>query len=185
MSNYSQDIDYVNISAQRAYEIACLYNLPVPQGELAISQSAKYSFKYAHHILRGRFLLGEEAISKQYNYSFIYAKYVIRGAFPPGELAISKSARFSLSYAAEVLKGPFPLAEKLIADDASAAVTYATEVLKSPFPEGELKISKSVFCRDIYIGFILNNHPLHITSLFKIKGFRKVLLKLIEEEYMD
>ena len=75
---------------------------------------AELAYKYAIHIIGGRFELGEPAIAKDAYYSFYYALNVLNGPFPLGEPAIASNAYYSQAYTNEVLKKDFYLDGKLI-----------------------------------------------------------------------
>lgn len=64
-------------------------------GETAIGTSGMYSYKYAKHILKGRFRKGEKTLAKDYNWGYEYAKTVIKGRFKEGEDTILDSGNAS------------------------------------------------------------------------------------------
>jgi len=79
-----------------------------PELETLISQDAKYSFRYAKHVIKGRWELGENSISKDAKCSYWYAIDVIKGRWELGENSISKDAKCSYWYAIDVIKGRLP-----------------------------------------------------------------------------
>lgn len=83
--------------------------------EQFIAKNAKWSYYYAHDVLKGPFKLGEPTIAKDARWSYWYALHILHGPFKLGEPATAKDAEYSYFYAYDVLKGPFYLDGKLIA----------------------------------------------------------------------
>ena len=73
--NEREGLEAVSLDPRTAY----IYSLdwikePFPDGETAIARSAKYSYRYAINILKGRFTKGEKII-KGSNYEASYKEY--------------------------------------------------------------------------------------------------------------
>lgn len=60
-------------------------------------------------------------------YSLRYAKHILCGPFPLGEPAIANDAKSSYWYALDALKQPFPLGEAAIATHVTYADWYSEE----------------------------------------------------------
>ena len=56
------------------------------------------AYDYATTVIKGRFPDGEAAISRSAKYSYLYAMNIIKGRWPEGEAAISKDKHFYILY---------------------------------------------------------------------------------------
>ena len=129
-----------------------------------LAKDPKYSYKYASHVVKGRFSEGEKAIATSAQYSHWYAEEVIKGRWPEGEQVIATSALYSSVYAEYVIKGRFPEGEQVIATDAPMSFAYALNIIGGRFPEGEKVMLLNPTYRQRYSEFIkvkelnFNNH---------------------------
>jgi len=80
----------------------------MPKLEPVISKNARWSYRYAREVIKGKFILGEPTISKNAYYSYLYATDIIEERFILGETAISQDAYYSYCYSIEVIKGRLP-----------------------------------------------------------------------------
>jgi len=120
------------MTPEQVYEKA--YNLEkrIPELEAIISKNARYSFYYAQHVIKDRFILAEPVISKDVEFSYYYAYYIIKGRWELGEPAIS-SFGFSYFYARDVIKGKLPdfMHNALLLSNDESAKNYI-EFLSNP-----------------------------------------------------
>jgi len=96
------------MTPQEAYEKALKLGKRIPKLEPLISKDATYSFRYAKHVIKGKFILAEQTISKNVFYSFLYAKDIIKDRWELAEPVILKDAFYSFHYATDVIKGRLP-----------------------------------------------------------------------------
>ena len=68
-------------------------------------QTAKYVYRYAYDVIKGRFPEGETIIATDPEYAYYYACNVIKGRFPEGESTIATDSRWAYLYARDVTKG--------------------------------------------------------------------------------
>lgn len=78
-------------SAERALEFAYKHKVIDENIEKLIAQDSDLSFRYAKHVLNGRFELGEPSIAKNPLSSLYYAQYVLEDRFYLAENLIVES----------------------------------------------------------------------------------------------
>jgi len=96
------------MTPEQAYYKAIELGKRIPEFEPVVSEDAYFSFYYAHHIIKGKFILAEPIMSKNTYYSYLYAKHVIKGRWELGEAAISRNAKYSYLYAKYAIEGKLP-----------------------------------------------------------------------------
>ena len=72
----------VNMTPKEAYKKCCFEKRRIPQLESIIAIDLEYSYCYARHIIKGRFIEGERRITNDPIYSYCYARDIIKDAFP-------------------------------------------------------------------------------------------------------
>ena len=82
--------------------------------EKVIATSPVWSYRYARHVLNGRFELGEPALLSSDLTACLYARKVLKTRWPEAEPIIAKDPYQSYKYATKVLKGRFELAEAML-----------------------------------------------------------------------
>ena len=79
------------MSFQEAYKKCYYEKRRIPELESIIANDPNYSYCYARHIIKGRFIEGEKIIATHIYYSYCYAKSVLKGPFHLGHPIIFNS----------------------------------------------------------------------------------------------
>ena len=104
----------VNMSPKEAYKRCCFEKRRIPELESIIANDPNYSYCYARHIIKGRFIEGERRITIDPIYSYCYARDIIKGRFIEGEKSIINDIEYTYRYARDVIKDAFPLCHHII-----------------------------------------------------------------------
>ena len=84
--------------------------------EEVMATNSGYAYRYAVHVLHGRFEAGERTIAQCPHTALDYAKNVIKGRWIKGETAIATDRVYALEYTSHI-KQRFIKAEKLLSKD--------------------------------------------------------------------
>lgn len=109
-----------------------------------------YLFKYAAHVIDGRWQEAEDIISKNPAYAYAYASNVAKSRFPKAEPYIMKEPFVAAKYAVNILRRRWPEAEPYVLKDPEAILVYVTDILKKRWIEAEPTIMKHRAHWDMY-----------------------------------
>jgi len=71
--------------------------------EAEIAKDPRSAYRYASHVIKGRWPEGEKAIAKDPESAFLYARDAIKGRWPEAEAAIAKDPGWAYLYAKDVI----------------------------------------------------------------------------------
>ena len=113
------DVDFERLIGDRDIDVCKLIEMMNEDG------IAMTLYRYAYHVVRGRWPEAEPYIKKDPYWTYFYAKDVIKGRWIKVEPFIKKDPRGAFFYARDVIKGRWPEAEPYIIKDPGWASWYS------------------------------------------------------------
>ena len=133
------------MTAREAYEKAKKAQKRFPELEPDIIQDAEWAYRYALHIIKGRWLESEPTIMKNAHWAYCYARDMIKGRWPEAEPTIMQDVKWTYYYSTDVIKNRWSEAEPIIMQDTQYAFWYSKNIIKGRWLEAEPIIAKSAY----------------------------------------
>jgi hypothetical protein len=86
------------------YNFSRKFTCQIPEAEPYIMKDEHWAYRYAHDIIKGRWLEAEPKIMKNAIYAYWYARRVINGRWPEAEKYIKKNGYWWGEYYKDLIK---------------------------------------------------------------------------------